>query len=291
MNSDCMLCQLKSISRHIKTVSISETDRLDIIREFLAYLSSVDKNTTNPEMAAQLNRLIAAHHPEKEIYRLEKEEFNQAMLELYDTWHHKATQSDKPLHTAMKLAIAGNIIDFGPDHEFDAETVIESVLETNLAVDDSTTMFQDISKAKNILYLADNAGEIVMDKLFISLIGHPGLKVAVRGKPVLNDVVMEDACRVGLDKLVPLIHNGTDIPSTVLKKCSREFLETYQQADVVISKGQGNLEGLINERDKNIYFLFTVKCDAIARLTSTQTGDFVVMHAHRLPDCDKEPCL
>ncbi|MFP4664712.1 MAG: damage-control phosphatase ARMT1 family protein [Bacteroidales bacterium] len=291
MNSDCMLCQLKSISRHIKTVSISETDRLEIIREFLAYLSSVDKNTTNPEMAAQLNRLIAAHHPEKEIYRREKEKFNQAMLDLYDTWHHKATQSDNPLHTAMKLAIAGNIIDFGPDHEFNAEDVINSVLESDLAVDDSNDMFDDISKAKNILYLADNAGEIVMDRLFISLISHPGLKVAVRGKPVLNDVVMEDARYVGIDKLVPVINNGTDIPSTVLKKCSPEFMEAYNKADLIISKGQGNLEGLISERDKNIYFLFTVKCDAIAKLTSTQKGNFVVMHAHRLPDCSKEPCL
>ncbi|MFO7789830.1 MAG: ARMT1-like domain-containing protein, partial [Bacteroidales bacterium] len=203
----------------------------------------------------------------------------------------KALESDDPLRTAMKLAIAGNIIDFGPNHAFDAEETIENVLHASLRHDDSTSMFRDIKNAENVLYLADNAGEIVMDKLFISMLNHKGLKVAVRGEPVLNDVVKKDAVYVGLDKIAPVIDNGAAIPSTVLHKCSDEFVGIYNKADVVISKGQGNLEGLLNQRDKNLFFLFTVKCPPIARLTNTEVGDFVVMHSSRLPDCSQDQCL
>jgi damage-control phosphatase, subfamily I len=291
MNSECLLCQLKSINKHLNTVDLKESDRIEIIQSFTAYISHADPKITNPEMAAELNRLIATHHPEKEIYSQVKREFNDLMLGLYDKYHEKALASDNPLQTAMKLAIAGNIIDFGPNHSFDAEETIESVLHATLRHDDSKAMFRDINNAKNVLYLADNAGEIVMDKLFISLLDHKGMKVAVRGEPVLNDVVKKDAEYVGLNEIAPIIGNGAAIPSTVLHKCSDEFIKTFNAADVIISKGQGNLEGLLNQRNKNIYFLFTVKCNAIAQLTSTTVGDFVVMHSSRLPDCSKVPCL
>lgn len=291
MNSECLLCQLRSIGKHLDTVDIAESDRIEIIQSFTAYISHADPKITNPEMAAELNRLIAAHHPEKEIYKEIKREFNDLMLGLYDKYHKKVLASDDPLRTAMKLAIAGNIIDFGPNHAFDAEETIESVLNASLRHDDSTSMFRDIKNADKVLYLADNAGEIVMDKLFISMLNHKGLKVAVRGEPVLNDVVKKDAVYVGLDKIAPVIDNGAAIPSTVLHQCSDEFVGTYNKADVVIAKGQGNLEGLLNQRNKNLYFLFTVKCPAIARLTKAEVGDFVVMHSSRLPDCSKVPCL
>ncbi|MGC9331711.1 MAG: damage-control phosphatase ARMT1 family protein [Bacteroidales bacterium] len=291
MNSECLLCQLRSIQKHLNTVDLKESDRIEIIQSFTAYISHADPNITNPEMAAELNRLIAAHHPEKEIYKEIKKEFNDLMLGLYDKYHKKALEADDPLRTAMKLAIAGNIIDFGPNHTFDPKETIESVLNASLRHDDSASMFRDIKNADKVLYLADNAGEIVMDKLFISMLNHKGLKVAVRGEPVLNDVVKKDAVYVGLDKIAPVLDNGAAIPSTVLHQCSKDFIEIFNTSDVIISKGQGNLEGLLNQRNKNLYFLFTVKCDAIARLTHTSVDDFVVMHSSRLPDCSQDQCL
>jgi damage-control phosphatase, subfamily I len=291
MNSQCVICQLKSISRHLKQVKLEEKVRLTLIREFLYYLATVDQSVTNPEMAAELNRLIAQYHPEKQLYLHEKHEFNQYMLDRYSHWLNLAKHSLSPLFMAAKLAIAGNIIDFGPEHEFSVDETIEKVIHTDLAVDDSEQLFNDLNNADKVLYLGDNAGEIVMDKLFISLIKHKNLSYVTRGKPVLNDVVLADADFIGMKKVCKVIDNGTDIPSTVLNKCSESFLNEFNTADVIISKGQGNLEGLIQESKRNIYFLFTVKCQAIADVTNTQKGDFVLMHATRLPDCSQSPCL
>lgn len=291
MNSQCIICQIKSISRHLKKVDIDEKAKLKIVKEFMTYITNADERTSNPEMAAVLNRLIAVHHPDGELYRIEKKEFNELMLGYYDEYRNKAIQSDNPLKMAIKLAIAGNIIDFGPDHEFSVEDTVNRVLNTELKIDDSLEMFKAIKAADKILYLGDNAGEIVMDKLFLSLLDHPGVQFAVRGEPVLNDSVMNDAIEVGMLDICPAISNGTDLPSTVIPLCSEEFQKVYKEADLVISKGQGNLEGLLGEREKNIYFLFTVKCDAIARITKTNPGDFVLMHASKLPDCSQSPCL
>lgn len=286
MNSECMICQLKSIQRHLKTVDITETEKLDIIQSFLSYLGSVDRKVSNPEMAAELNRLIAAHHPEKSIYQKEKQEFNRFMLAQYDKHDQLIRSSENPLKTAVKLAIAGNIIDFGPNHTFSVEETIHRVLNADLTIDDFDLLETELKKAKRILYLGDNAGEIVMDKLCIKTINKPSLQFVTRGFPVLNDVVKEDAEQVKMDEVCQIINNGTDIPSTVLNQCSKSFNEAFDQADVIISKGQGNLEGLLYQRNRNIFFLFTVKCDAIANLTNTKKGDFVLMHASKLPKGD-----
>ncbi len=283
MNSECIICQLKSIRRHLETVSIDESQRLDIIQSFLTYLGSVDRKVSNPEMAAELNRLIGVYHSEKSIYHNEKQEFNQYMLQLYDHYLQLAQNSTDPLKTAVKLAIAGNIIDFGPEHSFSVDDTIQRVLKSELYIDDSEALFREINSAKKILYLGDNAGEIVMDKLFIQTMQRPDVQFATRGFPVLNDVVSEDAEQVKMHEVCTVIDNGTDIPSTVLKKCSPEFVESFEKADLIISKGQGNLEGLLYERHRNIFFLFTVKCDVIAKLTNTKKGDFVLMHASKLP--------
>lgn len=278
-----MLCQLKSISRHLNTVHIPESERLDIIQNYLRYLGNAEKHITNPELAAELNRQIAKYHTDKELYRKEKQEFNAYMMDKYTHYSDMLKASDNPLKLAAKLAIAGNIIDFGPGHEFSVDETISQVIKSDLRIDDSARLFEDLNQAKTVLYLGDNAGEIVMDKLFIKTINHPNLVFATRGKPVLNDVVKEDADFVGMEDVCSVIDNGTDIPSTVLSQCSDEFLEIFHSADVIISKGQGNLEGLITESKRNIYFLFTVKCHAIADLTLTNKGDFVLMHASNLP--------
>jgi uncharacterized protein with ATP-grasp and redox domains len=130
--------------------------------------------------------------------------------------------------------------------------------------------------AKNILYLGDNAGEIVMDKLFLETIKHQNVYYAVRGMPVINDVTIEDAKYVGIDKFAKIISNGYDSPSTILDKCSEEFINIYNKADLIISKGQGNLEGLINVKNEKIFFLLMVKCGVIGDELGVKKGDFVV---------------
>jgi uncharacterized protein with ATP-grasp and redox domains len=181
-----------------------------------------------------------------------------------------------PLKEALILAIAGNIIDFGTPGKVTRESVWEIINKTEktpLNRDQSSDLFQDLSEIKELLYLGDNCGEIVFNKLFIQELqkAYPLLNItfAVRGSAILNDITLNDAAQTGMDQIVKVISNGDNAPGTRLDHCSQEFQQAYKQADLIISKGQGNLETLDEVSDKIIYFLFITKCPMISKKYST----------------------
>jgi len=155
---------------------------------------------------------------------------------------------------------------------------IDMVLISEFTTDHSTELKRKLEKAKTVLYLGDNAGEIVFDKLFIGTINHPDLTYVVRGAPIINDVTMEDADYVGMKDIAKVITSGYDAPSTIVNKSSEQFREYFDKADIIISKGQGNLEGLLPLNDKRIFFLLMVKCDVIAELLNVKKDSFVVFN-------------
>ena len=190
-----------------------------------------------------------------------------------------------PRQKALSYALAGNIIDFGPPRQFDLEKTFREALSKKPAADDSDLLFDAIDRANLVLYLGDNAGEIVTDKLFIETLQHPNLVFATRGGVVLNDITLEDAREVGMDQVAKIIDNGFDAPSTMPEFCSPEFREILEKADVIISKGQGNFEGLYDfHRRNNVFFLFMVKCSEIARVTGHQEGDAIIMNGKRIEE-------
>ncbi len=209
-------------------------------------------------------------------YASEKKESNISTLKLYKDLRIKVLESTNPFGMALRLSIAGNIMDYGASGSFEVEPTIRRVLESDFAIDHSVELEKRIKSATKILYLGDNAGEIVFDKLFIEMIMHPHLTFAVRGSNVLNDATIEDAQEVGIDLVADVISNGYDAPSTVLSECSTEFLKIYNEADLIISKGQGNFEGLIDENDPRIFFLLMIKCDVVAEVIGVEKGSFVV---------------
>ncbi|HEY9124266.1 MAG TPA: ARMT1-like domain-containing protein, partial [Bacteroidales bacterium] len=159
---------------------------------------------------------------------------------------------------------------------YDLHATIDKVLYSHFAIDHSAELKKAIAGAQTILYLGDNNGEIVFDKLFIETVGHPDVYFAVRGAPVINDVTLDDARYVGIDKVAKVISNGYDAPSTIVEHCSDEFRHIFEKADIVISKGQGNLEGLLHRTQKEVYFMLMVKCNVIADALQVNKGDFVV---------------
>jgi uncharacterized protein with ATP-grasp and redox domains len=186
--------------------------------------------------------------------------------------------SSDPFQTAVRLAIAGNIIDFalGPGlKEQLVQDTIEDTLDRPFAVDHLEAFRQAAGRATTILYLADNAGEIVLDRLLLEQLPSGKVVFAVRGSPVINDATREDAELAGLGDLATLIDNGSDYPGTVLKSCSGEFQKHFRRADLVIAKGQGNYETLSAE-DARVFFLLKVKCPIIARDIGCQEGEIVV---------------
>ncbi len=256
---------------------IADEKRNKIVSQAISTIAGINLNNSfSPEITANILKELAKESDVKDPYGTEKRESNQALLARYNEFKTKVETSDDKFDTALRYAIAGNIIDFGPTHHFDIDGTIERVFQTKFAIDDSEALKTEIKKAKTILYLADNCGEIVMDKLFLETIDHPNVIFAVRDQPILNDATLKEAKEVGLHSVTTLITNGDDTPSTLLHRVSKEFLEIYRSADLIISKGMGNFEGLMDENDSRLFYLLMIKCPVIGQKVGAEKGDFVV---------------
>lgn len=198
------------------------------------------------------------------------------VLGLYPQLKEQVLHSANPFDTALRLAIAGNIIDLAVCNEFNLPAAMSKVLSSNFAVDNSNELKLELARANSVLYLGDNAGEIVFDKLLIETIMHPNLTYVVRGSSIVNDATLNDATYVGINLVADVISNGYDAPSTIFECCSQEFKEIFMQADVIIAKGQGNFEGLFTNSPKNFFSLLMVKCDVIADALAVLKGDFII---------------
>ncbi|MBU2466811.1 MAG: DUF89 family protein [Bacteroidetes bacterium] len=235
-----------------------------------------ENRLSSPALQKQLGQYFRQLTAIADPFSEEKRISNSLAETLYSEWKPSVQEASNPKSLALRLAIAGNIMDYGVNHHFDLEQTIAHVIQCDFAIDHSQRLLAALGAAKKVLYLCDNAGEIVMDKLFIETLAHPDLTAVVRGFPVLNDATMADAMQIGLHKVAKLMDNGSDAPSTLLDDCSPEFREAYQQADLIIAKGQGNLEGLMPEMDSRIFFLLMAKCDVMAEWLGVSKGSIVV---------------
>jgi len=203
---------------------------------------------------------------------------NTLALKLYPNLKKLIETSSEPLKAAVRLAIAGNIIDFGVNHSLE-ESDVEKAIDYCLISDFDKTQFESfrksVTEAQSILYLSDNAGEIVFDRLLIEQLGPEKVTLAVKARPVLNDATKEDARVAGLIDLVAVIDNGDDAPGTILETCSGAFRCHFGAADVVIAKGQGNYESL-SDVDKNIFFMLKAKCPVIAEHLGCEVDQMIL---------------
>jgi damage-control phosphatase, subfamily I len=273
----CYFCFARAFERLIENDNLQPKVKKQFANEMFGLFNDVKYDFSIPEMSRELHVLLKQYSNNPDPYQKEKKHSNDLVLGMYPELKDTIFKSDNYFDTALRLAIAGNIIDFGISNTFDLHSTIDKVLNSEFAIDDSLHLKQSLSKAKTVLYLGDNCGEMVFDKLFIETIMHPNLIYAVRGAPVINDATLDDAKYVGIDLVADVISNGYDAPSTLLNHCSSEFLEVFNRADVIISKGQGNLEGLLGKTNKEVYFLLMVKCEVIADVLGVKKGDFVVM--------------
>ena len=277
MNYECLICQVKSLPQRLDKFKVADKDRDFAVSELVKKIANIDlENSYSPEITRDILARLKDFSWVEDPYQKEKEDSNRYLLNKYPEFQDLMRKSAAPFHTALRLAIAGNIIDFGPTHEFDVDRTIEKVLTSDFSIDHSNQLKTAIGNAKTILYLADNSGEIVLDRLFLETINHPNIWVAFRGKPVLNDVTQKEIVDVGIDKIAKVISNGDDAPSTLLHRVSKEFLSIYNSADLIISKGMGNYEGLMNETDKRLFYLLMIKCQVIGKNIGAEVGDFVV---------------
>lgn len=275
---DCIPCYLNNFLRLLKKELVPVEQHEKAMREVLNHLSGIDFQQSPPSLGRETQQLLRDFLNDPDPYADIKKMSNKIMLDEWDRFERLVAESDDPFTTALRLAIAGNVIDYGSQHQFDIWQSIERVLNVDLAIDDTELLRRDVAASKQLLYIGDNCGEIVMDKLFLQTLSHSNAYFVVRGAPTLNDATLNDAYDLGIDKLARIITTGDDAPGAVWETASQEFKDLLRASDVVIAKGQGNLEGLIDV-DHNIYFLFVAKCDVIAARVGAAPGDFIVQQS------------
>lgn len=279
MRQECYFCHTKTIKTLIEKFKPNKQVADRFLSETGKLLNN-DKELTNPVLATEIHRTARKLINHSNLYQEEKQSANTILMEQYADWKDLVNKSSNPLYTAVKLAVAGNIIDYGA-HVVPEDIVehVQDLLNKRLAVDKTQQLFTEIHRASSILYIGDNAGEIVFDKLFIETMKHNHVTFAVRGKPVINDVTMEDAIDTGMNSICKIVSNGYDAPSTLLAYCSDEFIQLFKKSDLIIAKGQGNFEGLMDTSHPNLFFMLMAKCEPIAEMIGVNKGDMLVMRS------------
>jgi len=275
---DCIPCFVRQALDAARLATDNEQIHEQVVREVLRQAAVLDMSQSPPLIGQQIHRLIRELVGNNDPYRELKQHSNEIAMKMCSELRHQVIKSKDPLETAVRLAIAGNIIDLGVKTSI-AESEIEQVIKDCLTADfDSANLEEfraEVQKAGKILYLADNAGEIAFDRLLIEQLPTENVTLVVKGEPVINDATMEDAEVVGLAGMVEVIDNGSDGPGTILETCSQDFVDRFNEADLVIAKGQGNYETL-SDIDKNIFFVLKAKCFVIARDLGCEVGEMIL---------------
>lgn len=275
---ECMPCFMKMAVNEAKLACPDDpVMQHAIVSAWGARLSSLDLQQPPPAIARHLAQLVREISGCGDLYTRDKQEANEWVLsllpELKERLSREAELSDgDPLALALELSIIGNYIDRGVEIDFDLEKEIADV-----AGGMPSGVFDQLKMAAvpgaNILILGDNTGEIVLDMLLVEELKRRGCTVthAVRSSHVLNDATMEDAEAVGMTALCQVVESGVDTPGNVLDRCTPEFLNRMHDADVILSKGQGNFEALIGNWP-GVFCAFKVKCKRVAGDTGLTLG-------------------
>lgn len=273
---DCIPCFIRQALEASKMATEDKTRQEKALKAVLSELNKTSlKNKIPPQIARKVHHIVRVVTKNNDPYKKVKDKYNKKALKMYPSLKRRVAQSKDRLLTATKLAIAGNIIDFGPSSKFDLEKTIEDVLDQDFAINHFNRFRKALNSSKKILYLGDNAGEIVFDRILLEELKGIEITFVVKGGPIINDATIEDAKFVGINKIAKIerVSNGTS--GTGPDRNSKEFVKQLKNADVVISKGQGNFEAL-SEVDANIFFLLKVKCPLIARDMGAKVGDIVI---------------
>jgi uncharacterized protein with ATP-grasp and redox domains len=274
---DCYPCFFDQILKTTKIITTDEKKIREILAEFGTFLPRISAEATPPEIGREVYRIIFEKTGVRDPYKQIKKICTQQALALYPKLKQRIVSSEDRLLTAIRVAIAGNIIDFGAKAEFDLDKDLEGLLSQELAIDHYLEFRKVLTDVQKVLYLADNAGETVFDRLLIEELGRP-VTYVVRENPIINDAVYQDAVDAGVDKVAEIVSSGTDAPGTILDLCSEEFVKIFQAADLIISKGQGNYEGL-SEEARPVFFLLKAKCSVIAHDVGVRQGSIVLKKA------------
>lgn len=276
---DCLECTMRQALRAARVATDDPAAHRRIMDEVAQKIPHADLNLSPAEVSLVAYEAASRHSGNPDPYYDIKRKQNAFALALEPELRGMLRQSDQPLITALHLAAAGNVIDMGifDEHQIDVRAAVEHALREQFAIDHTDIFLNSLSRCSNLLYLLDNTGEIVLDKLLIEeLQKHTSVTAVVKGGPMLNDVLMEDADEVGLTKICEVIDNGGAFIGCPLNLVSPEFLARMRDADVIIAKGQGNYE-TVDTFDGDVFLILKAKCQIIARHMGVNYGQVALI--------------
>jgi len=279
LHLDCYACFLRQTLQAARFSGCDEETQRRALLRTMQILANSPADVTPPQMSESIYSAIREETNSADNYREVKKSSTEQAMAFYPSLKKMVEESDDPFALAARIAVIGNIIDFGVTDSLNLDEDIDKDLADSLTRDHTAHLKAELDKAPWVLYLADNAGETVFDRIFIETINHKDLRYVVKSGPVLNDALREDAEAVGLDKIVPIYETGIDAVGVVPQRSSQEFLDLLNTAPVIIAKGQANYESL-GGTNYNVFFLFKVKCAMVSDITGLPVGSKLVYNEH-----------
>jgi uncharacterized protein with ATP-grasp and redox domains len=276
---ECLECFTRQALRAARIASNDPEVHRRVLDEVCRRIPTMNLDQTPPELSLFLYEINAQYSGQADPYLAQKRAQNALALGLEEELRALVRNSEDPLVTALHIAAAGNVIDLGTHdaHDIDVRGAIASVMRERFAIDHSAAFRDSLARGNHLLYLCDNAGEIVFDKILIGeLLQHTEVTAVVKSGPIINDALMADAESVGLTALCPVIELGGPYVGTPLPLLSEDFKARMAAADVIIAKGQGNYETL-DEYRGDVYLMLRAKCEVVARHMGVPLGQVVLI--------------
>ncbi|MFW6035410.1 MAG: damage-control phosphatase ARMT1 family protein [Halothermotrichaceae bacterium] len=275
---DCIPCIYRQILEAGRMVTDDRQIIRKILNEFARMIPEIKADESAPLVVTRIQNYIKDITDESDPYAEFKEKNIKLALEHYKEVEEIVEKSSDPLRAALVMSAVGNSIDAGVSLEVDIKSNVKDAVSSGFKYSDNDKFKKNLKSADKVLIIADNAGEAVFDRLLIKELDDFNVEIiyAVRDQAILNDVTLKEAHQIGFGEHCQVISSGCDSPGMILDRASDEFLKLYQETDIIISKGQGNLEGLLGV-DRPIFFLLKIKCNLIAERLGSQfkTGDFI----------------
>jgi uncharacterized protein with ATP-grasp and redox domains len=274
---DCLPCMLRQVLEASRMATNNEEVLKKIMDRSIGFLNRYESYGSSPEMVGEFHKIVKEMTGEGDPYRkIKQRDIRIALRILPDLKRSYAGREDE-MYWALKAAAVGNVLDSAIDINADVEKDLEAEIEKPFEICDIGIFKEKLKGARSVLVIGDNAGETVFDTTVLEKLFLQRVYYAVRNTAVINDATMEDARASGISRYGTIVSTGCDAPGTILNQCSREFLELFYGADIVIAKGQGNYESLLG-CDREIFFLLKAKCYVLSKSIGVGLNGYVFQH-------------
>ncbi|RLI68487.1 hypothetical protein DRO91_08975 [Candidatus Heimdallarchaeota archaeon] len=278
---ECIPCFIKQSLESARMAIDDEEIQTEVLKEVMKHLQTISFTSSPPEISREVHQIVRRVTKSKDPYKKVKDQSNEMAKKQYPYLKSLVNKSDDPLLMTIKLSTVGNVIDFGTMNRFNLDDMINNAVKKEFDGSSYSKFKNTLEKSETILFLADNTGEIFFDKLLLEELNKKQKKITyvVKANPIINDVTLEDTHFAGIDKLATIIEGDAgqklSSPGMILSYASKEFLELFKSSDMVISKGQGNYEGL-SDVDREVFFMLVIKCPLVAQDINDEVGKLIL---------------